>query len=57
MTLEEIKRELLERIRNAKYNGQDEIVLSLSQAAMILEGLITQTWDDVTVPITDDDRK
>jgi|TARA_R100001244_G_scaffold92258_3_gene69717 hypothetical protein len=57
MTLEEIKRELLERIKNAKYNGQDEIVLSLSQAAMILEGLITQRWDDITVPITDDDRK
>ncbi len=55
MTLEQIKQELLERIKNAKYNGQDEIVLSLSKAAMILEGLIRNTWDDVTVPIVDED--
>jgi hypothetical protein len=55
MTLEQIKQELLERIKNAKYNGQDEIVLTLSKAAMMLEGLITQTWDDTTVPIIDED--
>jgi hypothetical protein len=55
MTLEQIKQELLELIKNAKYNGSDEVVLSLAKAAMILEGLISRTWDDVTVPIVDAD--
>lgn len=53
LSLNDIKRFLIERLTVSEYNGHDEVIIKNTQIAEIIRAMNNNTWDDETQPLFD----